>query len=127
MADLYMYESGDVAVSPSGDLAITQSAWRDDVQQAYIRMMTEAGDFQVYSELGASLSLLFGRPQSANTGELGISLIRSAMDREGRFSGKPYTVKAIPTGPQSIRFDVAITSGNREQILLSVEQDLGVT
>ena len=127
MPDLYMHESGDLAVSPAGDLAITQSTWRDDVQQVYVRLMTEMGDFEVYPELGASLTRLYGRPQSANTGDLGIGLIRSALDRESRFSGKPYIVKAIPTGPQSIRFDVTITSGNREQILLSVEQNLGVT
>ena len=127
MPDLYMYESGDLAVSPAGDLAMTQTTWRDDVQQAYIRIMTEMGDFEVYPELGASLTRLYGRPQSANTGSLGIGLIKSALDRESRFAGKPFFVKAVPTGPQSIRFDVSITSGNREQILLSVEQDLGVT
>lgn len=126
MPDLYMYESGDLAVSPAGDLALTQSAWRDDVQQAYIRIMTEMGDFEVYPELGASLARLYGRPQSATTGNLGVGLIRSALDRESRFAGKPYTVNAVPTGPQTVRFDVSITSGNREQILLSVEQDLGV-
>lgn len=127
MADLYLYESGDLAVSPSGDLAVTQTSWRDDVQQAYVRMMTEVGDFQVYPTLGASLSQLYGRPQSPSTGKFGMDLIRSALDREGRFTGKPYTVNAVPTGPQAIRFDLAVTSGSREQILLSVEQGLGIT
>jgi len=51
MPDLYMDESGDLAVSPAGDLAVTQTTWRDDVQQAYIRIMTEMGDFEVYPEL----------------------------------------------------------------------------
>lgn len=122
-----MAEDGDLGVSPAGDLAITQTSWRDDVQQAYIRMMTDIGDFLVYPDLGASLSLLYGQPQSPETGQLGADLIRSAMDRENRFTGSPYTVKPIPTGHQSIRFDVGITSGSRDQIILSVEQNLGIT
>lgn len=122
-----MTESGDVAVSTTGDLAVTQTTWRDDVQQAYIRMMTDIGDFLVYRDLGASLSQLYGKPQSPETGQLGVELIRSAMDRESRFVGSSYSVKPVPTGPQSIRFDVSISSGNRDQIVLSVEQNLGIT
>jgi hypothetical protein len=49
------------------------------------------------------------------------------MEREGRFLGKPYAVIAVPTGPQSIRFDVSIISGSQSNIVLSVEQSLGVT
>lgn len=122
-----MTEAGDLVVSASGDLAFTNTAWRNDVQQAYIRMMTDVGDFMVYPELGASLSQLYGMPQSPDTGAFGAGLIRSALDRESVFVGKNYQVKAVPTGPQSIRFDVSISSGSREQIVLSVEQTLGVT
>jgi hypothetical protein len=126
MADLYMAEDGDLVVSPSGDLAFTQTPWRDDVQQAYIRMMTDVGDWVTYPDLGASLSRLFGMPQSPDTGQLGVNLVSSALDREGRFVGKRYTVNAVPTGPQAIRFDVSVVSGNQQQITLSVEQGLGI-
>jgi hypothetical protein len=127
VADFYMTEAGDLTVSASGDLAFTNTAWRDDVQQAYIRMMTDAGDFLIYPELGATLSLLYGKPQSPETGQLGVNMITAALDRESRFVGKRYTVNAVPTGPQTIRFDVSIVSGSREQIVLSIEQNLGVT
>ena len=126
MADLYITPSGDLAVSPTGDIAVTQTPWRDDIQQVYIRLMTDQGDFLPYPSLGANLSSLFGEPQSPDTGERGIDLIHSAMKREGRFISNMLTVKAIPTGPQTIRFDVTITSGSKEKITLSVEQDLGV-
>jgi hypothetical protein len=122
-----MTEAGDLAVSASGDLAYTMTPWRDDVQQAYIRMMTDDGDFLVYPTLGASLSKLWGKPQSPETGQLGVDLISAAMDRESRFAGKRYSVKAIPTGHQVIRFDVSIVSGSQEQLVLSVEQNLGIT
>lgn len=126
MADLYMNESGDLVLAPNGDLAFTQTPWRDDVQQAYIRMMTDIGDFRVYPDLGADLSVIYGKPQSPATGELGSQLIRSSFEREGRFLGKPYRITPVPTSQQAIRFDVSMSSGSREQIVLSIEQNLGI-
>lgn len=124
--DLHFTDEGNLAVSPSGDLAMTETPWRDDLQQAYIRVMTEQGDYLLYEDLGASLSELHGLPQSPDTGKYGEDLITAALNREGRFTGRPFTVRGVPTGHQSIRFDVSITSGSREQIRLSVEQDLGL-
>jgi len=124
--DLYFTEEGDLTLSPSGDLATSNTPWRDDVQQAYIRVMTDEGDYLLYPELGASLSLLYGLPQSADTGAYGEELVSAALNREGRFAGKPFVVKAVPVGPQAIRFDVDITSGSRDAIRLSVEQNLGL-
>jgi hypothetical protein len=125
--DLMFTDDGDIAVSHSGDIAMTPTAWRDDLQQAYIRVMTDQGDHLMYPELGASLSELYGHPQSPETGLMGEALITSAMNREGRFAGKTFSVKSVPTAPQAIRFDISITSGNREQITLSAEQDLGLS
>ena len=122
--DLYFTENGDIAPAPNGDFAMTPSKWRDDVQQAYIRIMTDESDWQLYPTLGASLSRLFGLPQSAETGNYGSSLIEAALNREGRFLGRSFTVDAVPTGPQTIRFDIFVTSANRDQVLLSVEQSL---
>lgn len=124
MPDLYFTEEGDITVSHSGDIAVTPTAWRDDVQQAHIRIMTDEGDYRLYPALGASLSKLYGMPQSPATGKYGEELVRAALEREGRFVGLPISVRAVPTGPQTLRFDVVILSGSREQIRLSVEQDL---
>lgn len=126
MSDLYFNESGDVQRSSNGDFAITSTTWRDDVQQAYIRIMTEEEDYVLYPALGATLSKLWGLPQSPETAKIGIDLITAALDREGRFQGKPFLVEAVPTGFQTIRFDVTMVSGSREQIVLSVEQNLEI-
>lgn len=126
MADLYFSEAGDIAVGHDGDLSLTQTPWRDDAQQAYIRVMTDIGDYLLYPDLGASLVRLRGMPQSPATGKFGVDLIMAALQREARFVGKNIHVDPVPTGYQSIRFDISITSGNREQLLLSVEQDLGI-
>lgn len=124
MADLYFTADGNVALSPSGDLAMTDTHWRDDIQQAYIRCMTDIGDYLIYPELGASLSELKGMPQSPQTAEFGKQLISSALDREGRFETKPYRIEAFPTGPQSLRFDIYIVSGDGRQTSMSIEQEL---
>lgn len=124
--DLYITEAGDLAVSSNGDLAMADTPWRDDVQAAYIRVMTDPGDFTLYPLLGAGLSNLYGMPQTPATGQTGVTLIQSALDREGRFLGKPTTITPVPISYQTIRFDIAITSGSREQIKLSVEQGLDV-
>lgn len=124
MGDLYFNESGDVQPAPNGDFAVTPTTWRDDVQQAYIRVMTDEGDFLVFPDLGASLSKLWGMPQSPETGQYGVELIRAALQRDGRFGARPIDVVAVPTDHQKIRFDIFVTSGSREQILLSIEQDL---
>lgn len=124
--DMYFTEDGDIARSPSGDIAVTPTQYRDDLQQAYIRIMTDQSDYLLYPELGASLSQLNGMPQSPETGRIGEKLITSALNREGRFAGRSFTVTSVPTGPQTIRFDVDIVSGSKELIRLSVEQDLGL-
>jgi len=124
--DFYFDESGDIRVSPNRDIAVTDSPWRDDAQQAYIRVQTEMGDFLLYPTLGAELTKLFGMPQSAETGALGAAMITEALNREGRFVGREISVVPVPTSHQTIRFDIYIKLGSRRQLLLSVEQDLGV-
>lgn len=127
MADWYLAEDGDIRIAPDGDIALTDSAWRDDAQQAYLRIKTQPGDFLLYPMLGADLDQLRGMPQSQATGELGKQIIKSALDRGDIFLGKSIYYKAVPTGPQTIRFDVYIVNNNRDNLILSIEQDLGVT
>lgn len=126
MSDLYFTEDGDVTVSPTGDFAIADTPWRDVAQQAYIRLMTERSDWTMYPEIGAELYRLFGMPQTASTGEFGKLLVQQALTNGNRFTGYPITVKAVPTGMQTIRFDVYITVGARDELLLSIQQNLNL-
>ena len=126
LADLYMSESGDLRVAPGGDLGVTETTWREDAQNAYIRIMTSPGDFLLYPTIGADLTQLYGKPQSENTANLGVRIITDALEREGAFIGKAIDVVGVPTGPQTIRFDVKVKSGSRTDLLLSIEKDLGI-
>ncbi len=121
-----MTDSGDIAISASGDIAMVDSPWRDYAQQAYLRLMTSMMDFTLYPTLGADLEQLIGMPQTEATGEYGRQLILTALNREGRFNGLPIDVKAVPVSLQGIRFDIYITAGSRTEMLLSIEQNLGV-
>jgi hypothetical protein len=98
---------------------------QSDVQQAYIRLMTEPGDFYVYPLLGIDLSLLYGMPQSLETGEFGKKLIQTGLQREGIFKGRNIKIDAVPTGRDTIRFDVHIISDIDQPVVLSVSQTLG--
>lgn len=97
-----------------------------DVQQAYIRLMTEPGDFYIYPNLGTDLSMLYGMPQTPETGDFGKRIIRAALEREGVFSNRKISIDAVPTSADSIRFDVTITTDFNEPTTLSITQSLGV-
>ncbi len=126
MPDCYISDEGDIQVSTTGDIALTDTNWRDYGQQAFIILMTPITDFTMYPTLGTELESIIGMPQTEETGQYGSELIRAALTRNGKFNGIPVVVKAIPTSLQSIRFDIYVTVGSRSQMILSIEQDLGV-
>jgi hypothetical protein len=127
MSDFYFDLSGDIKVSPNKDIAVIGDGSRKDIQQIYIRLMTEPNDFTVYPRLGCDLSMLNGMPQSKTTGELGKRIIRQALMDEtvgGIFKGRFITIDAVPTSATSIRFDVHIEDNSVEPITLSVTQNI---
>lgn len=124
MADFYFDLSGDIKISPNKDIAMTQTRAQSDVQQIYIRLMTEPGDFYSYPLLGCDLNILYGMPQSKGTGEVGKRIIRQALVREGLFGDRNITIEAVPTSLNSIRFDVHIEDNSLEPTVISVTQQL---
>jgi len=125
MADLYFTLNGDMVINGNKDIAITANSLQSDMQQIYLRLMTEPGDFYIYPQLGTDLSLLYGMPQSPETGEYGKRIIRTALEREGLFKGRNIKIDAVPTARDAIRFDIHIISDIDRPITLSVTQALG--
>jgi hypothetical protein len=117
--------SGDLVIDGGKDIATTNSRMQEDVQQVYIRLMTEPGDFQVYPSLGVDLSLLYGMPQTKETGDFGKKLIQAGLQKEGLFKGKNIRIEAIPISKDSIRFDVHVIYDTDQPITLSVSQNIG--
>lgn len=127
MADFYFDLSGDIMLSSNKDIALATSSGQKDVQQIFIRLMTETGDFYSYPQLGCDLSMLYGMPQTIATGEIGKRIIRAALedsDKGGIFKGRNITIEAVPTSANSIRFDVHILDNSLDPVTLSVTQDL---
>lgn len=125
MSDIYLTQNGDLLIDGNKDIARVSDSLQNDIQQVYLRLMTEPGDFYIYPLLGIDLSLLYGMPQSRETGEFGKKLIRSGLQREGLFKGRSIKIDAIPTGPDTIRFDIHILSSIDRPIVLSISQTLG--
>jgi len=126
MSDLYFTTNGDILIGGNKDITITNSSLQSDIQQAYLRLMTEPGDFYIYPTLGIDLSLLYGMPQTPETGEFGKRLIQAGLQREGIFKGRNIKIDAVPTSRDTIRFDVHIISDIDQPVVLSVSQTLGV-
>jgi len=124
MSDLYFDLSGDLKISPNKDIATTQTRSQSDVQQIYIRLMTEPGDFYSYPKLGCDLNVLYGMPQTKQTGEIGKRIIQQSLSREGVFGDRSISINAVPTSRTSIRFDVHVENSGIEPVTISVTQDL---
>lgn len=124
MSDLYFDLSGDIKISPNKDIASTQTRSQSDIQQIYIRLMTEPGDFYSYPRLGCDLNVLYGMPQTRETGEIGKRIIKQSLSKEGIFGDRNITINAVPTSRNSIRFDVHIQNNGIEPVTISVTQDL---
>jgi hypothetical protein len=127
MSDLYFDLIGDLKKSSNNDLAIVSESGLKDVQQIFIRLMTETGDFFAYPQLGCDLSMLYGMPQSMATGEIGKRIVRSSLEdpeKGGIFRGRNIEIEAVPTSATSIRFDVHIFNNSAEPVTLSVTQEL---
>ena len=125
MTDLYFGLDGDILINGGKDLSLINTPLQGDVQQVYIRLMTEPGDFHVYPTLGIDLSQLYGMPQRPETGDFGKRLIQAGLRKEGLFKGKNIKIEAIPTGADTIRFDIHIITDIDQPIVLSISQDLG--
>lgn len=124
MSDLYFTASGDIIIDGNKDIGRVPNPLRNDIQQIYLRLMTEPGDFYIYPDIGVDLSLLYGMPQTPKTGEFGKRLIYAALQREGLFKGRDIKISAIPTSRDTIRFDIHIVSDIDQPIVLSITQGL---
>ena len=65
-------------------------------------------------------------PQSRETGNLGIRIIEEALTNNQNLAASKIAVEAVPTGPQSIRFDIYIVNGPKKSMILSIDQPLGM-
>lgn len=127
MSDFYFDLTGDILISSNKDIALAQNSHQKDVQQIYLRLMTEPSDFPIYPRLGCDLGMLRGLPQNRTTAEIGKRIVRDSLENEakgGIFRGRAISIEAIPVSATGIRFDVHIENNSTDPITLSIVQEL---
>jgi len=107
LIDLKFSIVGDLVVDDSGDLDINigNDCLMDD---ANIRLNTNAPDWQLETWLGATLSDLIGEPNTVETGKLGREKIMDALTRDGKVNLGDLTVYVLPMSPHQIMYSVVI-------------------
>jgi len=71
MPDIRMTFDGDISISSNKDIELISSSAENDIQNVYIRLMTEPGDFKIYPQLGVSLSELYRNATGSCDGRAG--------------------------------------------------------
>jgi len=91
MADLALLFGGDLAVGPTGDIALVDNA--DLTQQRVIRrLLTNAGDYIWQLGYGAGLAQFVGQPGAP---AVIAGVVRAQMLREAAVSTKPAPSVAV--------------------------------
>ena len=72
MIDLALTDDGDLQLADNGDVAINAHRYSAALQEIYMRMRTERGDFVLYDWFGSDLYKLWGLPNAPKTGAKGI-------------------------------------------------------
>jgi phage baseplate assembly protein W len=124
MIDLSITDNGDLQVASSGDLAITTHKYSADLQQTFMIVRTERGDFIPYPTFGSNLYKLWGLPNTPQTGNRGMAELSTAITTDGRLANANVQIKAIPTAANAIRFDVDIQFGRSQTHIITLEQKL---
>jgi hypothetical protein len=124
MIDIAITDDGDLQVASHGDLALTTHQYSANLQQAYMIVRTERGDFTPYSSFGSEIYKLWGLPNTPKTAEKGVQELHRALTSEGRLANASVGVKAIPTAANAIRFDVDIVFSRTTTHIITLEQKL---
>lgn len=124
--DFYMTDSGDLAVSSKGDIAITPSTNEQIRQQALLRLATQRGDFVPYKMLGGDLQKLVGLPNVPKVARYGENLINRTLTYDGFLESGSIAIEATPTKPDIIEFETKIMVSKRDYVTITLEQLLTI-
>jgi hypothetical protein len=105
--------SGGDILFVDGDLSIANEV--ETLQQLIEFRVKSSYDFIFYPDLGADLQSLFGLPQDSSTGNLGISLINSSLNKYNFPTGLGIRVDELPTSEHEITFYVFMNTGSKQR------------
>lgn len=123
LTDLKLTESGDLVLSPNGDLSLV-SDYKFMIQQVRNRLKTTNPDW-FYDLIGADLEDLLGLPNNEETALRGAELIKKALTYDGLLNHDDVYVRSASIDRDRILFFVFINHpGIEEPLGFTVELDL---
>ncbi len=107
-ADILFDAEGDLAVSATGDLVITQgrSCLLQDVRD---RLYTLPGDLFSHDTWGCGIGRLLGAPDTPLNRALAIRYIRFALEAEPRIEDNSISIKPLVFNNEEKRFEIRFT------------------
>lgn len=124
--DLYFTRRGDYAIDVNGDIMDTSDdPLRSLVQECRSRLQSDKGDWILYPQLGADLSLLIGEPNNKSTAEGLKAKIIASLNQYGMVDTRDLNISYMPIGPSTIlmrlKIRVAPTDENHNSESLKVQ------
>lgn len=124
--DLYFTRRGDYTIDVDGDIMdTTGDPLRSLVQECRSRLQADKGDWIIYPQLGADLSVLIGEPNNKITAEGLKAKIIASLNQYGMVDTRDLEVSYMPIGPSTIllrlKIRVAPTDENRNSASLQVQ------
>lgn len=116
---LYINRFGEENTNADGELIrdFTLAVSMNSTKQVMSnRLRTDAPDWMHHPTMGGNLSDLVGEPNTRETGERGVALIKEALMYEEFISADVLNVRAVPVSPTTILFYIEIKEDNQIEL-----------
>lgn len=104
--DVLFDVEGDLAVSPTGDLAIAQGR-NCQLQDVRDRLETLPGDLFSHEDWGCGITRLLGAPDTPLNRALAIRYLRHALEAEPRIEDNSISIKPLVFNSEEKRFEIS--------------------
>lgn len=137
MADVDLFMTRPTKNSAGGDMELSAPKINEDGERivdlgvsygadalkqiAYTRIRTQAPDWLIHPNMGGNLEDLIGEPNTRNTAQRGVKMIRDALTYGEFLSVGEFTVKAVPVNKEEILFIVRIDNWLGEEVVLPIQ------
>jgi len=108
-SDLVITSRLDLVIGHDGDIMTSiEDPLRSLYQQVKIRIMSDQGDWDIYREIGASVSAFVGEPNNKITAESLKKRVIASMTRNGLIDNADIDVKYMPIDRDKLAFRISV-------------------
>lgn len=124
--DTYFTDTGDFFLGDNGDLRDTlNDSYRGMLQRVLTRVQSRKGDWATQTSVGAGLTAVIGKPNTAEAGAAIRNLIHTELLQEDLLRSSEFVVDAFPLTKHIVAVAIVITpprSGG--QVVLTFTYDV---